>query len=379
MHYGTYSFYNRAAGRYLSYQDRTLVLQSAPTAWNLKSVGTGDVRVIAHGTSLMLDIHNAWVAEGNTVKIWEDTGYHVQIWTVEANANGTFCFLHSADKRYCLGFRGENAQLQLRRVNDPMQEFEAAEMSGAVTWDFVRTYSKGGVVELQMPPDIIRVVSADRLQLMADRLEIAYGKFAELTAHTPFRDIIVEAYKPGIYAGWVYPNSNIIHIDVNFLYEDLAKLQERPEDWNFCALHEMGHMFDFDKPWNFEPELMTDLKVAYVLEKTGGCAELADAGKGVFYYGTDIVQAYRGLGEDFSYTYEIFGCVTRFLDIKAKVGWTPFWHTFHYLQEQSHTYAGISRQEKLGLFAHCLSHYSGENVRAWFTDGEWNAILQKAQ
>ena len=379
MHFGTYSFYNRAAGRYLSYQDRTLTLQNRPTAWDLQSAGTGDMRVIAHSTELMLDIHNAWVTEGNTVKLWEDTGYNVQIWTVEANANGSFSFLHSADKRYCLGFRGENAQLQLRRVNDPMQEFEAADMSGTVTWEFIRIFSKNCVVELQMPSDIIRVVSENRLQLMADRLEIAYGKFAELTAHTPFRDIIVEAYRPGEYLGWVFPGSNIIHIQRDFVYEDMAKLQSRPDDWNFCALHEMGHMFDFDKPWNFEPELLTDLKVAYVLEVTGGCAELANPYKNVFYYGTDIVNAYRGLGEDFSYTYEIFGCVTRFLDIKARVGWTPFLQTFHYLEEHCHTYAGISRRDKLGLFTQCLSHYSGEDVRAWFTDGEWNAILQKAQ
>ena len=286
MHFGTYSFYNRAAGRYLSYQDRTLTLQNRPTAWDLQSAGTGDMRVIAHSTELMLDIHNAWVTEGNTVKLWEDTGYNVQIWTVEANANGSFSFLHSADKRYCLGFRGENAQLQLRRVNDPMQEFEAADMSGTVTWEFIRIFSKNGVVELQMPSDIIRVVSENRLQLMADRLEIAYGKFAELTAHTPFRDIIVEAYRPGEYLGWVFPGSNIIHIQRDFVYEDMAKLQSRPDDWNFCALHEMGHMFDFDKPWNFEPVLRRIGKSLQecILLRYGYCQCLSGAGGGLLLY-----------------------------------------------------------------------------------------------
>lgn len=374
-----YRFYNKAAGRYLSRQDRTLILEEEPTSWLLQSSGTGGFYVYAYGSDLMLDIHNAWVTEGNNVKLWEKTGYDVQIWTVEKNPNGTCSILYSADKRYCLGFREGKAVLQLRRDNAPGQQWLAENISDTLTREYFSCTGKGGVVELQMPLDIYRVVSPARLQLMADRLEIAYDWFGELTGWKPFRDVIVEAYKPGPYFGWVYPGSNIIHFNVDYLYEDLAKLQTRPEDWNFCTLHEMGHMFDYDKPWNFEPELMTDLKVAYVLEKTGGCAELANVGKGVFYYGTDIVQSYRGLGEDFSDTYEIFGCVTRFLDIKAKVGWTPFWQTFHYLQEQSQAYAGISRQEKLELFAHCLSHYSGEDVRAWFTPAEWNAILQQAK
>lgn len=376
-----YAFYNKATGKYLSRQDRTLTLEAQPTPWLLRSSGMGDFYVYAYGSELMLDIHNAWVTEGNTVKLWEKSGYNVQLWTVSKNPNGTYSFLHTADKRYCLGFQGGQAVLQLRRDNAPMQEWVAKDISDTVTREYLCCVSKGGVVELQMPLDIYRVVSPARLQLMADRLEIAYDWFGKLTGHRPFRDVIVEAYKTCSenYAGWVYPDSNIIHIKVDFLYGDMEKLYARPDDWDFCALHEMGHMFDFGKPWNFEPELMTDLKVAYVLEKTGGCAELADAGKGVFYYGTDIVQSYRGLGEDFSETYDIFACVTRFLDIKAQVGWTPFRQTFHYLQEQSRAYANISRQEKLELFATCLSHYSGINVRGWFTDKEWNAILRKTQ
>ena len=36
---GTYTFYNKAAGRYLSRSDRTLVLSAKPLPWTLKPSG----------------------------------------------------------------------------------------------------------------------------------------------------------------------------------------------------------------------------------------------------------------------------------------------------------------------------------------------------
>lgn len=376
---GTYTFYNRAAGRYLSRSDRTLVLSAKPLHWTLKPSGKNGHYIYAHNTTLLLDIHNAWVTAGNTVKIWEYTGYDAQIWTVARNPSGSYSILHSADPRYCLGFDGERAVLQLRDRRNPGQEWTVTDVGAALPKDYLSVCGKGKVVELQLPTDIHRIISSARLQRWADQLEIAYGAFCELTGYLPFRGITVEAYKsapnPG-YAGWVYPNRNTIHIDKNFLYRDLTKMNARREDWNFCALHEMGHMFDFGKPWNFEAELMTDLKVAYVMEKLNAAAAPSEFAASVCFCGKEIARAYGRLGGDFSKNYNIFGCVKRFLDIKDQIGWAPFKNTFHYLQQNSGAYEGISDPEKFLLFVRTLSRCSGREVQAYFSSDEWNTILR---
>ena len=378
MQAGTYTYYNKTARRYLSRRDRNLVLSGTPLPWTLKPSGKNGFYIYAHNSDLLLDIHNAWVCAGNTVKVWQHTGYDVQIWTVSENPNGTFSILHSADSRYCLGFEGENPVLQRRDPRNPMQEWTVN--SAALPKEYRSVSGKGRVVELRLPPDITRIIPEERLGLWADRLEIAYGAFGSLTGFTPFPNITVEAYKPAPqpgYAGWVYPNSDTIHVDREFLYRDLAKMNARRTDWNFCVLHEMGHMFDFGKPWNFEAELMTDLKVAYVMETVNAAAAPAEFDAATCFHGGDIVGAYARLGRDFSRQYDIFGCAKRFLDIKERIGWEPFRNTFHYLQQNSFAYTDLSGRERFLLFTQILSRCSGQDIQAYFSSGEWNAILRK--
>ena len=346
--------------------------------WILKPSGKNGFYIYAHDSELLLDIHNAWVCAGNTVKVWQHTGYDVQLWTVTENPNGTFSILHSADSRYCLGFEGENPVLQIRDRRNPMQEWTVS--NAALPKEYLSFHGKGRVVELRLPQDITRIIPEERLRLWADRLETAYGAFCGLTGFTPFPNITVEAYKPAPqpgYAGWVYPNSDTIHVDREFLYRDLAKMHARRTDWNFCVLHEMGHMFDFGKPWNFEAELMTDLKVAYVMETVNAAAAPAEFDAATCFHGGGIAGAYARLGRDFSGQYDIFGCTKRFLEIKERIGWEPFRNTFHYLEQNSFAYTDLSGRERFVLFIDMLSRCSGQDIKAYFSSGEWNAILRK--
>lgn len=380
MQPGNYTFFHKMSRRYLSCSGRALVLSGKPMVWTLKQAGNGGFHIYAKGTELLLDIHNAWVTPGNTVKIWEYTGYDAQVWSLSENPNGSYSILHRADPRYCLGFAGGSGVLQIRDRRDPAQEWVAAQAAGPE--EYRSFFSKGRVVELQLPPDIDRILPATRLQRWADQLETAYGVFAELTGFSPFRTVTVEGCKPAPnpgYAGWVYPGRNTIHVDRDFLRRDLEKMNRRRSDWNFCVLHEMGHMFDFGRPWNFEPELMTDLKVAYVMEKTAAAAAPAEFDASTVFYGGDIAQAYARLGGDFSQHYNIFGCTRRFLEIKDRIGWGPFRETFHYLQQRSSTYARISGAQKFQLFVQTLTRFSGQDIQRFFSAGEWNAVLRQVR
>lgn len=337
---GVYTFYNEAAGCYLSYDGNHLVLNENPAKWMLKAALSG---------------------------------YHVY-------ANGTYSILYSGDNRYCLGFAGESSMLQMRDEKNKMQEWIITDIGNAIPKEYLSFHSKNHIIELQLPLDILSIISEERLQQWANELERAYDSYYELTSFIPYRNIIVEAYKESEYegyAGWVFDRSNIIHVDKSFLYEDLERMAAREQDWNFCVLHEMGHMFDCDRPWNFEPETMTDLKLAYVMEKNNAAAAPAQFPASTIFYGAEIKDAYKILSADFSKQYDVFGCVTRLLQIKDEIGWDVFKQVFYELQKNEANYIGISRQEKFELFIERLSYYSSKDIKAYFSADEWNTILSE--
>lgn len=377
---GIYTFYNEYTNCYLSYEGRRLILSETPSMWALTKANKNGFYVYAKNSELLLDIDNAWVTEGTTIKIWEFTGYDVQIWNINKNSNGTYSITYSGNNQYCLGFENRNATLQIRNESNPLQEWKVIDMSDSFPKEFLVFESNDGIVQLQLPLDILDVISEGRLQQWANELETAYYSFYELTDFLPYENIVLKAYKPSEYegyAGWVFDNSNIIHIDSDFIHDDLQKMATRNSDWNFCALHEMGHMFDCNRPWNFESEMLSDLKVAYVLEKNGVAAAPAEFDASTVFYGADIKKAYEILGSSFSENYNIFGCTKRFLEIKEDIGWEPYKQTFHFLQAHESTYKNCSKQEKFEIFVEMLSRYSGKEVKEYFSYGEWKTILDK--
>lgn len=372
---GIYAFRNAKTGKYLSYTNRTLRQTASAKKWELKDIGNKNFHVYGYNTNLMLDIDNAYVAPGTTIKLWEYTGYNVQQWKMVKNNNGTYSFVSAADTSYCLGFRNGKAVLQKRDSKNKTQQWKAVNKTSEV---YKQVVSKNGIIQLQLPKNITEVISTSRLQKWANDLEIAFGSFYDLTGFKPYDNLVVEAYKPCEYIGYVN-GTNIIHVDDTFIREDLQKMAARENDWNFCVLHEMGHIFDYDRPWNFEAEVMTDFKVAYVLEKNGAQAVPSEFDAATVFTGAGIIEAYDRLGGDFSQNYNIYGCAHRFLKIKDAIGWAPIRSTFRYMQKHQTAYKGMSETQRLDAFTGLLSSYSGQNVRGYFTAEEWNSIIRHIQ
>ncbi len=377
---GVYTFYNTADYKYLSFSDRNLKLDSNAAIWKLKKAANG-FYVYSSDDELLLDIDNAYVASGTTVKLWENTGYNTQIWTIKANKNGTYSLLSAVDENYCLGFSSGKAVLQLRKEGEKSQEWYAVATVDYTPKNYRYYMSKGGIVELRMPLDINKVITDERLQQWANDLETAYYTYEELTGYRPYESIIVKAYEPitkyeNVLA-YVFDNNNIIYVDSNFIPTDLAKMAKRVNDWNFCVLHEMGHMFDNGRPWNFEAEVLTDLKVPYVLEQNGAGAELSEFGEGSVRYGKDIMLSYKAMSGDLSKNYDVFALAYKFMQIKENIGWQPFKSTFHKLQQDEALYYNYTKRQKFDLFINTLSSYSGQNIKGYFTSAEWNSILAK--
>lgn len=372
-----YTFYNNETHCYLSCEGRNLILSKASHQWVLRQVDEDTFNICDMDTELILDIENAHVAVGTAVKIWEKTGYDVQVWSISRNKNGTYSILYSGNNQYCLGFDNGNAVLQIRDESNAMQEWTVVNVSESMPKDYMVFKSKNNIIELQLPLNILEVISETRLQQWANDLETAYYSFNELTDFTPYKRIVVEAYKPSDYPGWVIDNSNIIHIDKDFIYDDLKKMAARDSDWNFCALHEMGHMFDSARPWTFEAELMTDLKLVYVLEKNNATAAPSEFDASYSFSAENIIDAYYALGSDFSSKYNIYGCTARFLEIKDDIGWDPFVQTFHYMQANESSYSNYSKLMKFEKFVELLSSYSNTDIKSYFSSNEWNVIVQQ--
>ena len=369
--HGIYTFYSTDFNGYLSCEENTLMLSETPHYWEVMSEGDG-CYIYSKDSNLLLDIHNAYVAQGTTVKVWQNTGYPTQIWKIVSNQDGSCSFVCSTDAEYCLAVDEAGATLQ--RAGGEGQNWQVAEVS---TSFFTRVNGAKGIVELRLPPDITEIIAEVRLQQWANDLETAYFTYAELTNYIPYETIIVEGYKPCKYMAYVVNDRNVIHMDADFVREDLAKMAVRESDWNFGALHEMGHMFDNHRPWTFEAEVMTDLKVAYVLEVNGACASPSEFEAERTFRGADIINAYAAFGTDISREYNIYACAWKFLKIKEEIGWEPFRQTFHTMQAEYNSYSDASKQQMLENFIGLLSQNSGRDVRSYFTDDEWNTLIKK--
>lgn len=372
---GCYTLYLSGARKYLSQRDGRLTLEASPYRWTFKERQENQFNIYAEESELLLDIHNAYVGENNMVKLWNFTGYDVQIWSLLPNGNGTYSIVYCKDHRYCLGFSHNMPVLQLRMASDPMQEWRI-QPTESMAYGLFR--SSGRTIHLQLPRDICTLISPCRVQQWAEDLEKAYEAYCDLTGFRPYSNVIIEAYKPipgGKYAGYALPGSNVIHIDSQYLRWDLGNMIQRKGDWNFCALHELGHLFDFFKPWAFDEELLTDLRVAYAMEKYNASASPAEFPAHRVFVGKDILQGYQELSGDLSVKYQVFACAVRFLRIKEMIGWEPFKETFRYMLKNEGAYKGFSREDMFKTFMDILSRFSRKPLKVCFTPKEWDNIL----
>lgn len=375
---GVYTFFNAADFKYLSFSDRQLIKGNSITKWKLRTADNG-LYVYTCTNDLLLDIDNAYVASGTTVKLWENTGYNTQIWKIQANANGTYSFLSSVNEKYCLGFDNGKAVLQLRNDGNKSQEWHATATVDTTPKNYLEYISNDEIIELRLPLNITEVISDSRLKQWVNNLEKAYYTYEDLTGYRPYDFIIIKANEPITkyenVLGYVYDNCNIMYIDSNFIRTDLAKMSQRVNDWNFCVLHEMGHMFDNLRPWNFEAEVMTDMKISYVLEQNGAGAELSQFGTESVRYGKDIMLSYKAMSGDLYKKYDIFALAYKFMQIKENIGWQPIKSTFHKLQQDASLYVNYTKQQKFELFINTLTSCSGQNIRSYFTNAEWNTVV----
>ncbi len=246
--------------------------------------------------------------------------------------------------------------------------------------DRYREYvSAKGNIFLRLPLDILtKSKTTDaRMQMFADDIQTIYEDYIELTKYTPYPAIVVSAFETteGMVMAGVSDGCNVITVRSDWYYEDIAELQIRwnagKRDYNFCILHEMGHMFDSQRGWNFESEMEADLKAVYVLykhqndDRYGAWSAPSEAAASEAFDYNTINDIYNRLGSNMEQTYSFYGAAELFTRVVKKTGWDSLMKTFHYFQDNNITQAHLKPIERFETFLGKWSEYSGENLEVF--------------
>ena len=314
--------------------------------------------------------------------------------TFAANKNNTFTFVPNAD--------GSKYQIQLTDRPEVCVSYDTdgsivlGESGEKGTWwtvetaapseDYVQFISKNKHIALRVKPQWMKLhsmgLSEELLQQYIDYFELAYEAEIELTGFVPYDVIEICCYKPRDFVAAVTNDYNVIMSSDGYSEKTLAMLSKRLKQHNvfemdFGLLHEMGHMFDMGRGWNFESEAWTDYKMCYALKRlqetypdvTFTATPTNTPAKE--YYTYDTMEVILGCHDNekeggMTKYYAFFGCAKIFLLFAKEFGWEQAIATFHWFQENNETDKTlkdrISRFEK---WVEIESEMSGINVKGW--------------
>ncbi len=358
-----YTFQN-AAGQYLAASGGSLTLSGTPYAWAASRVADGSFQLhCGADRSLLLDVENAYFSSGSAVSLCTDTGYDAQYWSLKASGGG-WQLVCAPYPEFALGTSGG---------------FRLCAQSSGTVWrvtcvgtdraNYFETVSADGVVTLQTEYRILDLISRTRLQKLADDLATAYADYAELTGWQPYPRVYYNMYERLDEGYWGYAtNTDTLHIDRDCIYEDFRDhLSKRKNDWNFGLLHEMSHLFDMNKPWDFHAEVVCDYKLAYVLVKNNAAAMPSELNAGVENAGWGILNTYRLMDAPLEKRLTVFSLAGKLAELTKQTGWDAAKQMFRSYPSEIPSSAAA----QLELFVQQLGKAAGIDARALFSDAEW--------
>ena len=328
------------------------------------------------------------------------TGYTLGdkcLWAIEDYEDGSCRIVPKmslADQPICLTVKDGAVGLAARDENDAGQLFKVvkADPHGS----YVEFPSDKGNIFLRVHKGIVNKkssgVTAEMLQDYANYMQEAYEAEIALTGYVPYDIIVISGWDKLGYVAGVSDNYNVINANRGFMEEELVKMAKRLNNLQICdlsfgMLHEMGHMFDSRRGWNFESEAWTDLKLCYVCLKLTEDHKTTDGkifGCASADYGADTCFTYEtmAIGLDIHAkkgamvtVYGFFAAARLFLLMAYDFGWEPFIKTFHWYQDNGYTQDSFERWERFTTFVDKLSEFSGKDIKNdYLTKENWEVF-----
>ncbi|MBE6638462.1 MAG: hypothetical protein E7616_03265 [Ruminococcaceae bacterium] len=325
---------------------------------------------------------------GKEPKIQSRKSSNAEQFVFHKQADGTYIIRTAMSDKTVLAYENGKIVNQMFDANNKNQYWnvEATEYPQTTYRQWV---SDKGDIFLRLPLDVLETAhtSEEIMQEFANSIQKTYDAYIELTNYIPYPAIVVKGdEKQGVMAG-VVDGCNTIFINVEWYVDDMAKLQQRWEagkrDFNFCVLHEMGHMFDSGRGWNFESEMEADLKAVYVLYKHqnddayGAWAAPAEFGaKECFNYET-IYQAYDYLGADMEVEYSFYGAAQLFTELVYETGWDALMKTFHRFQAENLTTHNLKTSERFNKFITYWNENTDVDVFTFIGSKKMQVMVEK--
>ncbi len=320
-----------------------------------------------------------------------------ELWTVEDYKDGTCRIIPMTahkDMPICLAVKEGKVILSEIDEKDPSQLF--AIEKAAPHEKYVEYASDKGNIFIRIDKSIVNKKSTgltdEMMQDYANFFQEAYEAEIELTGYIPYDLIVISGWEDIDLAAGVSDNYNVITAGKAFMNSEMTKMAARINklqiyDLSFGMLHEMGHMFDSRRGWNFESEAWTDLKLCYVIHKMTEAHKETD--KKVFGcssadYPESVCHTYETMAEGLDIhagkgamttVYGFFGAARLFLLMAYDFGWEPFIKTFHWYQENGYTQDSFERWERFTTFVEKLSEFSGKDIKKdYLTEENWKVF-----
>ncbi len=392
IHVGLYEF-ALADGRKLAYTaDGKLTLVSAETSENTEflvsfqnagtdKTGRAGVRYILYcGDSVSKSVY----CLNNSLSVKDSTDNNMSYnWNIEEHEDGTVSLRNVSNKRYII-VDSDKPEGSMAPDATAQKDFKMNLISEGTSC-FHQTISEKGNVILRIN-DKVKVrgdMSYERQAKLANDLQIAYETYYELTDYLVWDSIIARVYRSEPYFGYIYPNWNVISFDLTSAIQDLGKAVLRDDlginDWNFCLLHEMGHMFDAYRGWKFHAEFCTNMKVAYVLYKNSDVdARAATSGYSYkdCFDGAHIKDMWNKIPVMTSSTgFNLDRLLYIFVSYAETIGWDNVKKAYHEIQHLPTQ--ETDKYKCFELFTNTMAKYAPNNlnVKDTMKEGELDIVL----
>ncbi len=337
----------------------------------------------------------AVAVSGNSAKITTlNDRSNSQLWRLEKNDDGTYMIYtdYGTTKYLCLS--KEDGKIYLKPKDTEGFEYNIKLdliSAGNATWD--QYISEKGNIILRVNKNIYKMSMLDkeRFEKLVNDLQSLYETYQDLTSFTPYESIVVKIYQEEKYFAYVVGGWNTINFNFMDAVADLKRMGQRTKlyeanDWNFCLMHEMGHMFDLNRGWRFDGESATNIKVAYALwanlDKKAVAAQSGYSYK-QYFDGNTISETWKSeppmtltdgktLGEKVSRTCYIFSTYAL-----NEIGWEAFRSAYHEINALNSQPTDVN--VRLKIFTDALAKHGGKHIKEYIGEDEWNVLVEKCK
>lgn len=223
----------------------------------------------------------------------------------------------------------------------------------------------------------------ERMVKLTNDMQVARDSYYEMTDFLPYETIVIRIYQKEPYFGYVYGGWNVISFNLDNALSDLAHLPKRDKldinDWNFCLLHEMGHMFDYGRAWRFYGEFSNNFKLAQVLHMNsdvGAAAAVSEKPTNMCYKGDEIKEMWNTIPAMTSTTgFNLNRLLYLFVDYAETIGWDNVSLAYKEIQAMPTQISG--EKKRFELFTSTMAKYAPNNlnIKDTFAEGELELIL----